>query len=401
MSSPQESPASGTQQQLSTLSGDLWYMIFELIEEDVQDINRRTLNHPILPLLLVSKTWKSIATPLMYRSAIFTNMANLEKFGQHLATRHWGDACPGDFVRHFRLYRNLLAQERPHVNLVTSLAKNLLSFTAMNISNREVVQIADTAALSLRSLDVHVNSEESIEPILRPIQRLTELRRLVFKQDRRPSNDEKLDGIDFLCLPNLTYLDVCVAGGSWGDIMAYFYYGHFKSLQHLVLYSIDDTFSEALFTMLRAHGMRLTHLDYIPAGIERFPTGFPKEALPNLEHVDLHDFDIDAFPEALWFTDLPASVRHLHIQCSPDECDGLADRLDNVICQHPQLPFQHIHLDNLSWPELLEDDPEEAAYLARSAQRLRKSRGISLVDKKGLTLRWILEPGLPGSESSG
>jgi len=78
------------------LSEDLWFMIFEIIQKHVELYR---MKHYVLPLILVCKTWKRIATPLMYRSTHFASPARLKLFAQHLADGHWRPDAPGPCVR--------------------------------------------------------------------------------------------------------------------------------------------------------------------------------------------------------------------------------------------------------------------------------------------------------------
>jgi len=385
-----QSLATETKRVTAALSEELWYMIFEIIEEGARSY---TIHHPLLQVLLVSKSWQSIAAPLIYRSAFFTSKTGLEEFARHLADGHWGPAPPENYVRHVAYSHLHTSHPRCDIVTILSLTSNLLSFASSAVIHQEIFQVTATSALSLRDLSINLPSTEAVTPILKSIQHLKQLRRLYLGQcHRSDSLVEAVQSLDPLQLPHLKELDAHVGKSSHDGIMAYLYKGRYQSLQRITLRHMEQDATALLPHFLVFHGQLLTRIDF-KANAARYDFAvLPKDGFRKLVAVGFEDEDGE-WPEPQWYSQLPPSVRHFHLDqwTAEKDIDGYVQHFESIVSGHCSVPFKFIHLDAyFSWARVFDESPEEAGVWARCAQRLKKNKGIALLDGKGL--QWTLQP---------
>lgn len=371
------------------LSEDLWFMIFEIIQKHVELYR---MKHYVLPLILVCKTWKRIATPLMYRSTHFASPARLKLFAQHLADGHWRPDAPGPCVRNLSVHHGG-EPSRSDTLTIISLTPNLLSFSALSSIYQEIVMLASTSAQSLRDLSIVVLKVDDLASVLRALQHLKQLRRLEYTQYDLPNDfgAERIEMVDRLELPHLNELKLDVRERMPDAVRAFFFRGRYRSLRHLVLSYLEPYDTGALRRFLLSHGPLLTRIDFYFQASDLDLHEIPMERLPNLKAVGFEDESGD-FPDETWHFKLPPSVQHFHIlEWNIEEVQPYVEYFEALISAKYSVPFKFMHLDSrFSWSDILDDCPEDAGYWVRCARRLKEIKGIALLDRDGL--QWTLEP---------
>ncbi|KZO94471.1 hypothetical protein CALVIDRAFT_538931 [Calocera viscosa TUFC12733] len=372
------------------LSAELWYMIFELVEEDWVEDRTEKCGHPMLPLLLVCKDWKDIAISLLYRSLILNENASLSQMVRVLSSRRLVEDRVGNSIRHVMLGDNFYSLDNDTRDIMCILARapRLVSLQGIKGSYRELDLLAITCSGTLRELQFANDKAEPIAPALQVLHHFSSLRSLEFAAEEDLTAPDDLGGLLPLDLPVLRSLSVDIMMAP--TVLIYFSRCRFLALKELHVSDLYEEELSILHDFLSYHGPKLEHLGFNCASEE----AFPKNMFPNLQHLtfgDRSDLD-DPWPMQEWYSAIPASVRHLHLRTIwVTEPEDHLPYIDLLHRHRQSIPFKFIHLDHVDfvWRKLyLEKHSVYAGDWVKFALRLEEELGIVVLDKNGR--KWTL-----------